>query len=208
MRLEINRHLDEQEIEKYSLGYISEEESSRFEEHLLVCESCQDRVSESDSYVSTMQSASARIRQAELRTQERRWVSRPIPILAVAASVLFLMAVGLLWVNGPISRNWVSVGPAFAVNLVATRGNGIEARAPAGRALALQLDLAGLPPESTFRLELVDAIGKRAWQGAVVSQDSKAVTSVPQMAAGVYFLRVYTPDRRLLREYGLEVESR
>ena len=72
MPLETHRHLDDEEIEKYSMGDISEKEASRFEEHLLICESCQNRVSESDSYVSTMQCASARIRRADLSTIKRQ----------------------------------------------------------------------------------------------------------------------------------------
>jgi hypothetical protein len=205
MRIETNHHLDEEEIEKYSLGDITEEESSRFEEHLLICESCQDRVTESDSYVGAMQDA-ARSRRSSLRTGRHRWLGhRMNPPLVAAASVL-LLAVGLWRVNGP-ARNRVTVEPAFALNLAATRGNGIEAKAPAGRPLTLQLDLAGLPPEPSFRLEMVDAVGKGVWQGAVVSRDSKAVASVPQIAGGLYFLRAYAPSGKLLREYGLEVKS-
>jgi len=209
MGIETNRHLDEEEIEKYSLGDFTEEESSRFEEHLLICESCQNSVTESDRYVAAMQGA-ARIRRGGLRTGRRRWlVHRWTPTLAVAASVLLLTAAGLRWINGSAKgRDRVTVEPAFAINLVATRGNGIEAKAPAGRALTLQLDLAGLPLEPSFRLEIVDALGKQIWQGAVASQDSKAVASVPQMAGGLYFLRAYAPSGKLLREYGLEVESR
>jgi len=209
MRLETNRHLDEEQIEKYSLGDSTEEESSRFEEHLLICESCQDRVTESDRYVAAMQGA-ARIRREGPRTGRRRWLVRRLtPAFAAAASVLILTVAGLWWVNGPAKwRNGVTVQPAFAINLVANRGSGIEAKAPAGRPLSLQLDLAGLPPESSFRLEMVDTLGKQVWQGAIVSQDSKAVASVPQMAGGLYFLRAYSTSGKLLREYGLEVESR
>jgi len=210
MRLETNRHLDEEQVEKYSLGDITEEESSRFEEHLLVCEPCQARVTESDTYVSTMRCASARIRQEGPRAGKPPWFrTRRIPTFATAASVLLLAAAGLLWIKGPgRAKNQGSVEPAFAVNLVATRGSGIEAKAPSGRALTIQLDLAGLAPESSFRVEMVDALGNRIWQGTVVSQDSKAVASVPRLAGGLYFLRAYAPSGKLLREYGLEVESR
>jgi len=208
MRPETNCHMEESEIEKYSMGDGSEAGSSRFEEHLLICESCQNRVAENERYVSAMQCASAQIRREDLRTERRRWFAPfLIPTLAAAASVVFL-AVGLRWVNGPAKwRNLVTVEPAFAINLVATRGV-IEAKAPAGRALSVQLDLAGLPPESPFRLEMVDALGKGVWQGAVGLQGSKAVASVPQMVSGLYFLRAYGPSGKLLREYGLEVESR
>lgn len=209
MRINTNRHLDEEEIEKYSLGEITEEESSRFEEHLLICESCQTRVTECDSYVSAMQRA-ARIHRGGPKIGRHSWlVWRLTPTLAAAATVLVLTAAGVWWVNGP--AKWGSrivVEPAFAINLAATRGNGIEAKAPAGRALTLRLDLAGLPAEASFRLEMVDALGKQVWQGAVVPKDSTAIASVPQMAGGLYFLRAYAPSGKLLREFGLEVEGR
>ena len=208
MRLETRRHPDQDEIEKYSLGDLSEEESSRFEEHLLICESCQDRVEASDRFVSAMQSASAQIRQGTPRTEDRKWYfPRLVPTVAFAAAVVFLGAVGLEW-GAKRSGNRRDTEPAFAINLAAMRGDGIGAKAPAGRALTLQLDLAGLPPESSFRLELVDRVGGRVWQGAVIPQGSQAVASVPKLGGGHYFLRTYAPSGKLLREYGLEVESR
>jgi anti-sigma factor RsiW len=208
MRLESKRHPDEEVIEKYSLGDLSEGEVTRVEEHLLICESCQNRVTESDRYVAAMQSVSAQIRRGTPRTEDRPWYyPRLVPSLLVAAGLLFLGAVGLEW-----GAKWNEIlhtaEPTFAINLVANRGGGIDAKAPAGRPLTLQLDLAGLPPEASFRLEMVDGVGKRVWQGAVISQGSQAVASVPKMASGTYFLRTYAPSGKLLREYGLEVESR
>ena len=95
----------------------------------------------------------------------------------------------------------------FAVNLVATRGADIEARAPAGRALVLNLELAGLPAQPSYRVETVDRLGRVVWQGTVPSEDSKAVALLPGMPAGIYFVRVYTASGELLREYGLDVEG-
>ncbi|MBZ5620902.1 MAG: hypothetical protein LAQ69_19555 [Acidobacteriia bacterium] len=196
MRIDANRHLDEDEIERYSLGTTADEDFARLDEHLLICESCQDRVTESDRYVSTMQRAGAQLRGRGSKQ------SRMVPIFALAATVLFLVVFGLRFTNRS------TVAPAFALNLVATRGNGIEAKAPGGRPLTLQLDLAGLPPESSFGLEMVDRFGRQVWQGTVVSHDSKAAASVPQRAGGIYFVRVYAPSGALLREYGLEIEGR
>jgi len=133
MRLETDRHLDEEQIERYSLGEIAEEEVSGLEEHLLICESCQSRVTESDTYVSTMQRASARIRRENLKAETGRWFfPRLTPTRATAASVLLLTVAGLWWVNLPAKwRNRVAIQPAFTVNLVATRGSGIEGKGPA-----------------------------------------------------------------------------
>jgi hypothetical protein len=96
----------------------------------------------------------------------------------------------------------------FAVDLAATRGAAIEAKAPAGRWLLLRLDLANLPDSSGYRLEMVDRSGNRVWQATVPARGSKADFKVPRMQPGVYFVRVYGPSGELLREYGFEAESR
>lgn len=47
----------EELVESYSLGRLACEEGARFEEHLLVCADCQQRLSESDSYVAAVKAA-------------------------------------------------------------------------------------------------------------------------------------------------------
>jgi hypothetical protein len=203
MPLEIDRHMDEEEVERYSLGGISEPDSSRLDEHLLICEFCQSRVAESDRYVSTMQFAAAQMRR-DTRRSKTRWAGFSGFAALAAAAVILYLAIG-----GPgLAKRAAAPQPAFLLNLIATRGNGIEAKAPAGTTLNLQMELAGLRNEPWFRLEIVDGLGKRVWQGNVVPQDSKAAASVPKMAGGVYFVRAYAPSGDLLREYGLEVEDR
>jgi len=54
MALNSNRHMEEDEIESYSMGAVSEEECARFDEHLLVCEFCRNRVAKSDERVTAM----------------------------------------------------------------------------------------------------------------------------------------------------------
>ena len=208
MRLESMRHLDEVEIEKYSMGNSSEEESSRCEEHLLVCEACQERVAASDTYVTAMQGASRHIRRGGGEPEAtHRLISRPIIALAVAASAMLLAAVGWERVNTAAKAERAGDEPAFGISLSATRGNGIEAKVPAGRALVVRLNLEGLQPETLYNLQLVDRLGKGVWKGSAAAQDSKASVIIPRMAAGLYFLRTYSPEGKLLREYGLEVTA-
>jgi hypothetical protein len=116
---------------------------------------------------------------------------------------MVLVAAGL-WIGR------VNMGEArpFAVDLAATRGAAIEAKAPAGRPLLLRLDLANLPASSWYRLEMVDRFGSRVWQATVPAQESGAGVKTPGTKPGIYFVRVYRPPGELLREYGLEVESR
>jgi len=200
MKPGIDRHMGEDEIERYSLGCISEEEAAKIEEHLLVCESCQKRVTDSDAYVSAIRSAAAHPSRPWSQQKSRpMFFMRPLPVLAALAVVLVAGAVGLRVTNRQ------TAAPAFVVGLEATRGAPIEARAPAGRPLALQLDLAGLRAEPSYQVEMVDGQGNQVWKGTVAAQESKATAAVPKTSAGPYFVRVYTVSGELLREYGLEI---
>jgi len=203
--LKTNHHLDEEDIEKYSMGDLGEPAISLFEEHLLICESCQDRVAQSDRYVPLVQSASAEIRRKNAKWADRsRWLfPRWTPAFA-AAALLFSSALGLQW----FARRQASNNqPPVAISLAATRGNGFGSKAPAGRALTLQLDFTAMPASESYRLELVDSRGKRVWQGGVNPQDTHGAVSIPGLSRGLYFLRAYAPTGDLLREYGLEVAS-
>jgi len=51
------RQFSEELVERYSLGQLACEECARFEEHLLVCKDCQQRLTESDLYVAAVKAA-------------------------------------------------------------------------------------------------------------------------------------------------------
>jgi hypothetical protein len=202
--MDANCHMDEEEIERYSMGAMPEEAVARLEEHILVCESCQHRLAETDVYVSSMQRASARLRKGPLK-RGLPWLRLPRLVPALAGMVVLVLAAGW-W----LSRRHVGETFPFAVSLEATRGAAIEAKAPAGRPLLLRFDLAGLPVSSSYRMEMVDRFGKRVWQATAHAQalktNSKCFAMVPKTQPGVYLVRVYSPSGELLREYGLEVE--
>ena len=189
-------HLDDWQIEAYCLGKIPEPELTELEEHLLTCESCQQRVAEGDAFVHSMRYASTRIREAE-HTPRRAWAaSGLIPVLAVA-----LVLVGL---GTYLRMNVPGEGPRVPVALDVMRGAGILARAPAGRSLLLNPGIAGLPALAGYRLEMVDRDGKRVFQGDFTP--GKGVEA-PSQSSGTYFVRLYTPPGMLLREYALEIRS-
>ena len=50
-------HIQEELLERYSLGKLAEDESASLEEHLLICHSCQDRLAETDEFVRTIRAA-------------------------------------------------------------------------------------------------------------------------------------------------------
>ena len=197
-----NLHANEEEIERYSMGAMPEGATAPFEEHLLICQPCQLRLAQTDVYVSAMRQASARLRTEPLK-RGLPWLRFPRLVPALAGLAVAVVAAGL-WIGRP------DLGQAhpFAVDLEATRGAAIEAKAPAGRWLLLRLDLSNLPAYSWYRLEMVDRFGKRVWQASVPAQGAKAGFKVPGTPPGIYFVRLYRPPGELLREYGFEVQGR
>jgi anti-sigma factor RsiW len=61
MAQDLNRHPDEGELEKYSMADLRAEEAAAFEEHLLQCEHCQQRLADADAYVAAMRRAAAQL---------------------------------------------------------------------------------------------------------------------------------------------------
>jgi hypothetical protein len=200
MAPEVEHHLDEEQIESYSMGIMPAEELARSEEHLLICEPCQRRVAESDRYVGAMERAAAELR-TPVSVVRRRAFARWLPIAASLVVLVFAAAIGLRLAG------LRTAGPAFAVRLEAMRGAGLEARVPAGRALAIQFDLPDLPAaDRPYGLEIVDSGGGLVWHGTAAAP-GKNTTQVPPMQAGGYFVRLRAPTGKLLREYAMAVEK-
>jgi hypothetical protein len=189
--------MDAEDLERYSMGTSSAEETALIEEHLLICEGCQDRLRETDDYLLAMRRASQQQRRGARGAGGRAWrFPTWFPALAAVACGLLLVVVTLRFVRSP--------GPSVAVSLTVLRGNGDGNSAPAGRELLLHPDLTGLAEDSSYRLEIVDLTGRLVRQGTL-ARAQKAVT-VPGLGAGLYFVRVYLPAGELLREYGLRIQ--
>jgi anti-sigma factor ChrR (cupin superfamily) len=63
---ELGHHPDDRQIEEYALGILPAEAIPEFEQHLLICHDCQDRVAEMDAEVQGMQAAARELRAQEL----------------------------------------------------------------------------------------------------------------------------------------------
>lgn len=199
MALNTDRHMDGDEVERYSTGTICEAESTRIEEHLLVCEVCRNRVTESDEQLAALRRAAMDWRRQPRRETLRIWFPRLIPALSAVCLAGLLALVGL-WLG---SRTTAT--QAYAVNLISTRGSGIGEKAPQNRPLNLSLELSGIAVHPSFRVEIVNRQGTVLWEGTAQPRHSKAAITVPGMHAGLYFVRVYSPSGDLLREYGIDV---
>ena len=187
-------HPDNSTIEAYSLGKIPEAELAELEEHLLICESCQQRVTECDAYVRSMRQASTRIRAEEPKPRKAFSASGLVPILGIA-----LLIGGV----GTYVHSQRAVGPRVSVALEVTRG-ATTTEAPAGRPLTLDPQLEGLPAQPGYRMEIVDQKG-----GRIFGQEFTAGKAVdaPAQRPGVYFVRLYTLEGKLLREFALNIQK-
>jgi len=188
---------DDDAIERYSMGTLPEPKAAELEEHLLICESCQQRLAREDAIRGHIRRAAMRHRQT---SQEKESGIRLFPRLAMA-----LAAVAVLLVVGAVAMRWSHVDgtrtPPFALKLEAMRGAGPGSKAPAGRSLAVEADLSGLPQANSYRLELVDSKGAAIWKGRAPK------ANIPALRPGMYFMRVYSDQGQLLREYGIEASA-
>lgn len=66
-----NRHMNPDEIEKYSMGKLSKTETAPVDEHLLVCEKCRTQVEASDAFVAAMRAAAKQIGKGAGKTKPR-----------------------------------------------------------------------------------------------------------------------------------------
>jgi hypothetical protein len=192
----VKYHLDETAMDHYALGLMPEEEISVFEEHLLVCDSCQERLAQNDVFVKAMQAASAEYVKEK---GNGRPDGRPrVPILIALVAGLLLAAGAVVWHLAQ------SIGQPATVSLEAYQGAAVGAEAPAGRELVLHFDMLGLPDLPSYELEIVDR-----WGNPVLRVNAApGSAAVPALRAGSYYIRLYARGGLLLREYGFEVLNR
>jgi hypothetical protein len=197
MQIDIDHHIEETTLERYSMGSLAEEAAVEVEQHLLLCKACQTRVTEADAYIRALKQA---VPDLPPDTERSRWNFRfLIPAFAVCA---LLIATAIIRLSPPVEQS-----PA-AIALFAMRGTDTQAHGPTRRALSLRPDLNGLPVSPSYRLDIVNASGSLVWQGVLSAQAQPASAIVPPQSRGVYFVRVFLPSGQLLREYALELRRR
>jgi hypothetical protein len=127
----------------------------------------------------------------------------PIANIMLAAALLLLVTATVAWRMQPST----ATTPSATVKLIAFRGGDDDiARAPAGRPLDLVIDRTNLPPDVSYRAEVVSSSGLRIWSGSahITEQNLSARLAIP-LHSGVYWVRLYSSGGQLLREFGLHV---
>ena len=207
MQLDHESHASDETLESYAMGSLDGPAMARVEEHLLVCAQCQEQLKEADSYVAAMRNAAAGL---ELEDEARKegWarISGALTFrrigwaMAIAALLILGMALRVGWRSSPTALQ------PLALVLESNRGAELQ-RAPAGRPLILSLDATGLPVLPAYDVDAVDATGAvQAQFHAATGQSGIRIQLAGGLRRGTYFVRIYSPTRELLREYGVQVE--
>jgi hypothetical protein len=200
-------HIGEEQLEAYAMHLLAGDELESVEEHLLFCETCQDKLEFAERYVLAMQGAALRVRReikapavsgAWSRLQALLHVPIPIWCGAAALCVLLLLVVRLPHSQPP--------GTPVDVELQAVRGEA-AGTALAGHALRLRLANQGVQYSPDWRIEVVDSEGAGVWGGMGAWSDSAITVLVPKsFTPGTYYVRLLKKDRDPAREYQLVIK--
>jgi len=193
-------HLSEEVLEEYVLDRLPETLTAPVEEHLLICQRCQDAMAVTDEFVAAM-----KVVASQLATQPASWWSA-LPGLAnrtglAAITALVILALVMAW------KRPQEASTPVAVSLSSLRGLNPMASAPVGKPLRLNIDMPDLVSAGEYRVEVVNAAGSPVWKGAVSNIHGKLVATISRpLGKGVYWVRLYGADSTLLREFGMSAK--
>jgi anti-sigma factor RsiW len=194
------RHIPEETLEQYCLGRLSESETEPVEEHLLLCNLCQDTLTETEQFVTAVRSA---LDQLESQPATETWWARlwrslttlPKPVFAMAACALALIVIIPSQTRNPA-----------VVQLQAMRGAESATQAPANTKLTLRLPAPTAATLEQGRLELrvANLDGAVVAQAPVQQKEGHIIAEIDGLSAGAYWARLYSNDQ-IVAEYGLNV---
>jgi hypothetical protein len=194
-------HPSEDLLEKFARNRCSDGELELVETHILGCEICVTRLEELDDFLDAFQPGYQELRRSRARSFRRlsfQWA------FGLAATAFLVIGLSLAPRLGHHAKAFL---PAAQVQLYAERGNEAVS-APELRPLQIHLSATDLP-QRVLHAEVVNAVGSPVWNGATKVAHDEAIVNLPAMAAGAYFLRLYSgPDDRaeLLREFTFRVK--
>ena len=128
------------------------------------------------------------------------------------AALLGVLVLGICFWRMPIGWG-VTGNEAQAITLTTLRGGSSDnvAEAKIGRPLDLSMNIADLANSAAetgpYRIEVVDAAGDPHWTGtASPSMADQIKTHVEKsFKTGTYWVRLYAPSGKLIREFGLHI---
>ena len=199
-------HISGELLERYTLQQLSEEKLAPIEEHLLVCQRCQQNLTEVENFVDAMKIAARQMQEQKapapaprLRLAPRRPLQWALPLaggLLVSTLLIFSYA-----------RRPQDMAQSEVI-LTATRGasEAAVAQAPANSILIVQTDAQDVAPGTQLRLEVANSDGRVVWQGAGDCRAGRITARVNHaLSSGSYWFRVYERGD-LVKEYALQLK--
>ncbi|MBS1985079.1 MAG: hypothetical protein JST16_12995 [Bdellovibrionales bacterium] len=203
-------HIEENSLELYAMGRLPEEQTCSLEEHLLLCEDCQDRLAQFDEFLRAFRHVTQRSPEPELNPWHRfreaiGAVFSMRPMYAFGAVATAALALVIL-----VPREQQTLG-TYQVALESTRSasNPAVASVPPQHKLDLKLDLRGVPKKDRYQVTIADAEGETVFTASAEPQNQQLPVSTDKgLRAGQYWVRVSEPaaPHALLREYSLTVK--
>ncbi len=198
-------HLTEETIENYTMGRLAESDLALVEEHLLLCDSCQDQVQKMDDFVKAVRGAAKLAKDDPPTAWDRFRGYLTFHPGSVWAGVSALAAAVVIF-------TFLPPGSSTPQNLALSTVRGSDGSAPHAKAntpINLQLDVSEVAASPLYTIELVDSSGGIIGNYTNEPKASKLNVAVAQkLPSGQYWIRLYGDSLKtdLLREYGLKVD--
>jgi hypothetical protein len=209
--LVFHSHPTEVTWEEYAFGRLSEKKIPPLEEHLLACELCQASLEELTQYIQLMKAGlvNGKVGPLDRLAGTGRFLGSVLARLRGVMCAAALAAGSMsLWIALRAAPPAATTPVTAQVMLTAfQRGDVDMTRAPAGRPLGLHISTGDVPAAPEYRLVVVTASGKQVWNSVPdVSSGSLSVHLPRGLAAGPYWVRLYTRQAEILGEFGLLLE--
>lgn len=199
--------LTDQETEDFLFQRLSGTTREVIEEHLLVCQTCLDKVEAEEEFVQTMRAAARTMESEQLERAYNATEPAPKPArtwhwqrwglaLSGAAALLAVVAIVQLRPSSTVSETEIALR-------LARDAGGLTAEAGASQPLRLTPDLSGVPVGAEVAWSIVEQRGGQVAQGSFAPGSG---IHLPQgLKAGAYWVRLQQPSGELLREFSLRV---
>jgi hypothetical protein len=190
-------HIEEEILDQYATGGVSEDLLPQVEEHLLICQECQGRLAACDDFVRLIRIVTSEIELSPVSFWKKVFGFR----LAQFATAAAILAVSVASIE--VSRRH-DRAPEATVLLESLRGPDAGARVSAGQPFRLVFDLPLPADGQKCKVQILNREGTNILETGASQSEDRLVASVARLARGDYWTRVYCGEKNeLIAEYSL-----
>jgi hypothetical protein len=194
----VSAHPSQDVLEEYVFHRLSETGVAAVEEHILICEKCQDALRDLDEFVLAMRQCEEPGTLPSSGQTGRRRVAGSAVAVAMAAAALALFSILPILHQPSVAKT---------VQLVALRGGEAGPMIPVQASVPLDLkaDVTDLAQSRTYRVEIVNSNGVKISASVSRALSGTLRISTPGLRSGIYWVRLYSGGE-LQREFGLRAQ--